>query len=218
MVLVFDYDGTLHDTAKLYGNAFRNAYADLVKDHYAPDRYYSDDYMARYLGLSPPAMWNAFMPELPEDVWKKASFKVRKGMISGIEEGKAVLYPGVKEMLDELKMNGYSMVILSNCYHAYLEAHRKYFELDRWFCGYYCSEDWDFALKEEILKGVMQDHPDERYLVIGDRDSDFKAGILNKVPVIGCAYGFGTEEELKMCDAVAHEPASLTRIIAEFYK
>ena len=216
MVIVFDHDGTLHDTAKLYGSAFRTAYADLVRDNYAPEHYYSDDYMARYLGLSPPVMWNNFMPELPEDVWRRASLKVREGMISGIENGKAALYAGVTDMLEELKRRGYHMVILSNCYHAYLEAHRRYFELDRWFCGYYCSEDWNFVPKEQIMKGIMQDYPDENYIIIGDRDSDFRAGIVNNVPVIGCAYGFGTEEEMKMCNAVVCDPASLPEIIAGF--
>ena len=105
MLLVFDYDGTLHDTAKLYGNAFREAYADLVRDHYAPDRYYSDSDMARYLGLSPPDMWHTFMPDLPEEVWKKASLKVREGMITGIENGKAVLYAGATDMLDKLNLD-----------------------------------------------------------------------------------------------------------------
>ncbi len=214
MVIVFDYDGTLHDTTRLYGNAFRAAYADLVKEGHAPEHYYSDSCMAQYLGLAPPVMWNTFMPGLSEAVWKKASLKVREGMISGIENGKAVLYTGVEDMLDELKRQGYRMVILSNCYHAYLEAHRRYFRLDRWFCGYYCSEDWGFAPKEEIVKGVIRDHPDPRYVVVGDRDSDFRAGIENGIPVVGCAYGFGTEEELKMCDAVADTPESLLGIIA----
>ena len=214
MLLVFDYDGTLHDTAKLYGNAFREAYADLVRDHYAPDRYYSDSDMARYLGLSPPDMWHTFMPDLPEEVWKKASLKVREGMITGIENGKAVLYAGATDMLDKLKGKGYRMVILSNGYHAYLAAHRNYFELDRWFDGYYCSEDWKFVPKEEIMQGIMRDYPDENYIIIGDRDSDFRAGIAINVPVIGCAYGFGTEEELAMCNAVADAPASIPGIIA----
>ena len=214
MVAVFDYDGTLHDTTRLYGNAFRSAYAELVKDGHAPDRYYSDSYMAQYLGLSPPVMWHTFLPALPEAVWKKASLKVREGMINGIEDGKAVLYAGVPEMLEELKRQGYTMVILSNCYHAYLAAHRKQFGLDRWFCGYYCSEDWGFVPKEEIMKGIIRDHPDTGYVVIGDRDSDFRAGIENHIPVIGCAYGFGTEEELKMCDAVADAPEAIPAMIA----
>lgn len=213
MVLVFDYDGTLHDTKHLYGAAFREAYQMLVDTGYAPDRYYSDDEMARYLGMSPPDMWHDFMPELPEAVWKNASLTVRKGMISGIEEGSAVLYPGVENVLDALSAEGHTLVILSNCYHAYLEAHRKYFGLDKWFCGYYCCEDYCFCPKEEIFRSVREDHPDTSYIVIGDRASDFRAGTENGVPVIGCSYGFGTDEELKMCDAVAADPQELPALI-----
>ena len=39
MVLVFDYDGTIHDTKRLYGSTFRNAYDDLVKAGYAAEQY-----------------------------------------------------------------------------------------------------------------------------------------------------------------------------------
>lgn len=213
MVLVFDYDGTLHNTAHLYGAAFRKAYETLVKDGYAPEHYYSDEYMARYLGLAPPVMWRTFMPELPAEIQKRTSLLVRQGMITGIEEGNASLYPGVTGVLDGLKAEGYKMVILSNCYNAYSEAHRRHFKLDRWFDDFYRSEEYGFIPKEEIFEHILLDHPDDAYIIIGDRDSDFRVGKEHGIPVIGCAYGFGTEEELKMCDAVAESPEDLPALI-----
>lgn len=216
MVLVFDYDGTIHNTKHLYGNAFRAAYEKLVKDGYAPEHYYSDDDMAQYLGLAPPVMWNTFMPELPSEIKQRSSFLVRQGMITGIENGKAVLYPGAAEVLNELKSEGYTMVLLSNCYVAYSEAHRKYFELDQWFDGFYRSEDYEFIPKEKIFEYIVRDFPDSSYIVIGDRDSDFRVGKEHGIPVIGCAYGFGTEEELSMCDAVASSPEDLPSLIHEY--
>lgn len=213
MVLVFDYDGTIHDTKRLYGSAFRDAYDGLVKAGYAAERYYSDDYMARYLGMSPPDMWRAFMPELPEEIRRQASEQVRCGMISGIKQGRAALYPEIPDVLDELLDKGYRMVILSNCYHAYLEAHRDCFGLDKWFDGFYCSEDYGFRPKESIFQDIVARYPGESFMIIGDRASDFKVGEVHDIPVIGCAYGFGTEDELKLCDAAAADPAALTALI-----
>ena len=48
MTLIFDYDGTLHNTAHLYGCAFRKSYQQLVKNGYAEKRYYSDKEMSKY--------------------------------------------------------------------------------------------------------------------------------------------------------------------------
>lgn len=92
-----DHDGTLHDTRRLYGDAFRTAYHGPVEAGHAPEHDYSDDGIASYLGLSPPEMLDRFMPESPEKVWKSASFKVRTGTIKSIEEGVAVLFPGVAD-------------------------------------------------------------------------------------------------------------------------
>ena len=43
MVLIFDYDGTLHNTKHIYGCAFRSAYDMLVKEGYAEERVYTDE-------------------------------------------------------------------------------------------------------------------------------------------------------------------------------
>ena len=81
MTLIFDWDGTLHNTLHLYGKAFRIAYRELVESGYAPPKYYSDEEMSQYLGMNAPDMWNAFMPELPQEVKKAASDQVGREMV-----------------------------------------------------------------------------------------------------------------------------------------
>ena len=68
MTLIFDWDGTLHNTLHLYGKAFRRAYEELVRFSCAPPRIYSDREVSIYLGMNAEDMWNAFMPELPQAV------------------------------------------------------------------------------------------------------------------------------------------------------
>ncbi|MBQ3969307.1 MAG: HAD family hydrolase [Clostridia bacterium] len=203
MTLVFDYDGTLHNTAHLYGCAFRTAYGELVEQGFAQPHYYTDEYMSRYLGMTAEQMWSEFMPQLPEEIKKSTAHKIGTEMVRQVYSGGAKLYDNAEKLLDRLADSGLTMVILSNCHHDYLEAHRRFFELDRWFVGYYCAEDYKNLPKEKIFEFIKNDHPDDNYVIIGDRLSDIKVGLVNNVPTVGCVYGFGSEEELEPSTAKA---------------
>ena len=216
MVLVFDYDGTLHNTAGLYGKAFRRGYAWLVKEGYAEDVYRSDEEMSKYLGMNPIDMWQTFMPDLPEDVRAHASAMVGAGMAEGVEKGDAVFFDHVTEVLEKLKEEGHILCILSNCRNTYMAAHRKYMHLDNWFDGFFPAEEYGYIPKEDIFKEIMKRYPGEKYVMIGDRDSDIKAGTENGIVTVGCAYGFGDREELGdatyMIDDIRELPALVERI------
>ena len=209
MFLIFDYDGTLHNTKHIYGCAFRSAYDMLVKEGYAEERVYTDEDVSKYLGVSAPDMWKDFMPQLADEVWQRASMIIGGEMIEGVLNGKAQLFDGITDMLDELKARGLKMAILSNCRHAYMDAHRKALGLDKWFDSYFCAEDYDFIPKEDIFPFIKEKYPDESFIMIGDRASDFRVGEVNGLKTVCCAYGFGTEEERKLCDIIVNSPKEL---------
>lgn len=201
MTLIFDWDGTLHNTLHLYGQAFRTAYGMLVQSGYAPEKQYSDREVSIYLGMNASDMWKVFMPELPQEIAQEASDLIGREMVTAIAQGKAVLYDGVPGVLEQLHTQGYTMVFLSNCKHAYQEAHRGYFNLDRWFSGYFCCEDYQNRPKEEIFPYIAAQFPGP-YLVIGDRKSDIQVAQVHGLKSIGCRYGFGAPEELCSADVV----------------
>lgn len=213
MTLVFDYDGTLHNTKHIYGCAFRKAYSMLVDEGYAEQRKYTDEDVSKYLGVNAPDMWNDFMPELPDEMKHKASMAIGSEMVEGVLGGRALLFKGITDVLTKLKRKGYRMLILSNCRHSYMEAHRKALDLDRWFEGYFCAEDYSFIPKEEIFYDIKNKYPDSKYIMIGDRGSDFRVGQLHGIKTIGCAYGFGTEAERKLCDITVNSPSELLEFL-----
>ena len=218
MTLVFDYDGTLHNTAHLYGCAVRKVLEGLREQGYRTPENCSDAELSRYLGVSAPEMWEDFLPELSEEKKLQAAKLVGAEMERGILSGNAELYPGIPEVLDVLQAAGYRMVILSNCGKDYLTAHRKQFGLDHWFSDYYSAGAYDYAPKEAIFQIICREHPDEQYLVIGDRYSDFRVGLVHGCPVIGCAYGFGTPKERSCCNAIAQAPEELAALIGQLEK
>mgnify|MGYP001489483243 CR=1 FL=1 len=50
--IIFDYDGTLHNSIKIYKPAFMTAYDYLVDNGYAKKREFSDQEISKFLGLS----------------------------------------------------------------------------------------------------------------------------------------------------------------------
>lgn len=199
--VVFDWDGTLHNTSKLYAESVRKAYSFLVEKKLATPRDLKEEELNKYLGMTAKDMWDDFMPGLEEGVRSKAEKIVGESMVSLVYSGAAELYDKVEPMLDELKAAGFKLMILSNCKMAYLDAHKEVFGLDKWFTDYYPAESYNFIPKEEILAEAMSRYPG-KYIVVGDRYLDIKAGNICKAYTIGCSYGFGSEDEFETADCV----------------
>lgn len=193
--LLFDYDGTLHDSAAIYPSAFRHMYQSMVEDGIALPRVWQDGEITKWLGFNAPDMWRDFMPSLSAKQADHYGSLIGQWMGQAIADGKASLYPHTEEVLDALKQRGYSLFLLSNCRASYLEAHRKAFRLDRFFDAYYPAQDYGFRPKADIFPFIQDQHPGS-FVVIGDRFHDMQLAQQNHLPAIGCRYGFGSDEEL----------------------
>lgn len=212
--VVFDYDGTLHDSLKIYAPAFRSCCKMIAKDGYIIKEDYSDDEIKRWIGMDVKTMWDTFMPDLPNEYKLKYSAFIGSEMLSLIKEGKAALYDGAEELLSKLKANGHKLIFLSNCKRSYMEAHINYFKLDKFFDGFYCTEDYDFSTKYEIFKNIKSAYSGN-FIIVGDRDSDMKVAEKHLIKAIGCTYGYGSKNELKTADYLANSPKEIIEYIKE---
>lgn len=216
MTLVFDFDGTLHDTAHVYANAVREVYPSLVEEGIAPARELTDDELSRFLGVTAQEMWRTILAcDIDAERLQEVISSVGVLMRAQIERGESRLYPGIAELLTDLKQRGHTLVLLSNCTEAYMASQKKAWKLDGWFSAYYCSETYGNIPKEEFFLSVMRDFPG-KYLVIGDREKDFRVGLVHGVPTIACCYGYGNESEWQLADYRAHSVDELASIIAGF--
>lgn len=194
--LIFDYDGTLHNSIKIYAPAFRKAYNYLIKKGLAKSKKFSDEEIARWLGFTAKDMWNRFMPKLSREEQYNCSNIIGNEMLDLINAGKAELYPNTRLILHELRSKGYNLIFLSNCKRSYMNAHRNQFQLDDFFAAYYCSEEFDFIPKHQIFN-CFKEEWDGEFIVIGDRFQDIKIATKNNLTSIGCCYGYGTTNEIK---------------------
>lgn len=206
--LLFDYDGTLHDSLAIYAPAVREAYDDLAARGLAAAGPPDPETIRQWVGLPPAEMWDRFQPDLSPSEKQACSARVGERMLELVREGRARLYDGVPEVLDHLKARGVRMLLLSNCPVSYLQAHTAQFGLERWFDGLYCGEQFGYRPKHAIFPELRDRWPGE-FLVIGDRAQDMEIALRNRQRAVGCLYGYGSPDELSGADWLARSPLDL---------
>lgn len=210
--IFLDYDGTLHESIKIYAPAFRKAYKFLVSSGYAKEKEFTDDEISYWLGFSSKDMWKKFMPDLDDFIKSEASRIIGKEMLNQITLGNASLYESSIETLQYLKNKGYKLVFISNCGFYYMESHRKYFKLDKYFIEMVCSEQYNFIPKHEILSKIKNKFENDM-VIVGDRSQDIESGKKNNIITIGCSYGYGENSELKQADYIINNILDLTKLL-----
>lgn len=192
--IYFDYDGTLHDSIKIYAPAFKKAYEFLVENNYAEPRLWRDEEIAKWLGYTSNEMWQNFMKDLEESARKEASSIIGKEMEKQIIGGNASLYDGALDVLKQLKNKGYNLIFLSNCSINYMELSSKVFNLELFFNDMICSEMFNFIPKHEILSKIKE-HYEMNQVIVGDRFHDIESAYKNNIESVFCQYGYGEKSE-----------------------
>lgn len=202
--LIFDYDGTIHESMRTYAPAFRDTMRWLADEGYIEPREYSDGEISQWLGFNSADMWGKFQPGLDPAIREEARIRLGNDMAERVENGEGALFSGAEKMLTELKENGHILIFLSNCRIHYMERHRRVFRLDRFFDYFYCCEEYDFIPKYQIFRLFSLQHTGQ-YIVIGDRFHDIETAAENGLKSIGCGYGYGMPEELTAADIIVSD-------------
>jgi phosphoglycolate phosphatase len=212
MNIIFDYDGTLHDTFRIYEPAFQAAYKMLVSEELAPERAFTPDEIKHWIGYNSHDMWNLFMPQLSEEKKAESSALVGRVMIEQVEAGNARLYDGALEVLSELRKRGHTLIFLSNCKEYYMQIHDRTFSLHDYFDEMYCAQTFGFKPKSEIFPIIAKKFTGD-FVAVGDRYNDIAMATENSFISIGCSYGFGSAEELAPATVRVSDPLEIISVI-----
>lgn len=193
--IIFDFDGTLHNTIKVYYPAFSEGVKILKDNGYAKDFELTEYNVKRFLGERPNFAYELLAPGADHDFKKKVMTLVGQKMDENIKNRVGNLYDGTEEVLEKLSKS-YDLYILSNCRESYLDQALDIYGIKKYFKKYYAAETFDFIPKDKIIKQERKNIREE-IIFVGDRHHDMEAARKNNLRSIFCTYGFGPEEEGK---------------------
>ena len=184
-LVVFDLDGTLHHTELAMSPAVARAVRDITGG--AEPSY---DLINSLYG-EPLEVFCSVLAGT-EDPAKICEFRERVQFhqaVTLVESG--ALYPGVQQMLEELKTNGFNLAVLSNAHRDYIVLVTETLGIRHCFVSLTgrSSEPSKAARLAKLGRGY------DITIMVGDRYHDIQAGLENAMPVIACSYGYGKDEE-----------------------
>ncbi|NVF10706.1 HAD family hydrolase [Anaerococcus sp. AGMB00486] len=185
MILVFDFDETLHQSDEIYKRAFYKTLNDnnIKSPSLNP---------LLYLGDPPRKIWDEFLDNSYDK--EKLMKETGNNMISLMPKyGK--LFENTEDVLKILNKK-YSIFICSSCTKAYINIAREIYNLDRYIESYLVGEDFSYKEKYQILYESINDD----FIMIGDRLSDIMAGFKNNQISIFANYGYSKENEGELSD------------------
>jgi len=209
--LLFDLDGTLTDPG--LGIVKGLEYALKHWNIEVSDR----DALYRFIG---PPLMDTFMSGYGfSEAEAVKAVSVYREYYSDIGLFENVVYPGVPELLKQLKAAGKTIVTATSKPEAFAVKILKHFGLD----GYFdfiggATFDSSRSKKGDVIAYVLRQcgvSDLSQAVMIGDRKHDIIGAKENGLDSIGVLYGYGNLEEMKEAGAthIAPKPEDILRIV-----
>lgn len=125
------------------------------------------------------------------------------------------IFPGLVEMLKELKRRKYHLSIVSNCQVGYIETFLEYYGLEEYMDDFE-SYGGTGRPKGENIRLVIERNQLDRAVYVGDTKGDYEAAKLAGVPFIHTRTGYGSlEEETPVVWELGQVPDMAEKILGE---
>ncbi len=198
--ILFDLDGTLSDPKQGICTCVQVALSKLGIEE--PDI----DKLVPFIGPPLRDSFKEFYGMSDEDAAKGVEYYRERYSTIGKFENE--LYPGIPELLKDLKKKDKYIAIASSKPTVFVEDILNHFEIREYFDLVVGSElDGSRDTKEAVLEYALQQmFPDseidyDETVMIGDRKFDIEAAHKFGIGNIGIGYGYGTKEELEEAGA-----------------
>ncbi len=197
--ILFDLDGTLTESGDGITRSVQYALEKIGKPE--PDV----EKLEVFIG---PPLKEQFMryAGINEEMAAQAvEFYRERYAITGIYENR--LYPGVEEMLAELKRKGYLLAVTSSKPEFFVMQILDYFRIYEYFDVIVGSEMGGKrskkaeVIEETLVRLKLQDHR-EQVIMVGDKEHDVFGAREAGLDCIAVTYGYGTSEEIEAAKPV----------------
>lgn len=190
-LIVFDWDGTLMDSAAAIVTAIQDASRDLGLT-------VPSDRQARYvIGLGLADALHHAVPDLSRDRYPEMVERYRHHYLSRDQE--LTLFQGVPELMMELREAGYALAVATGKSRLGLDRALKVSGLGGLFHATRCADECHSKPHPQMLLELMDEFAAsaERTLMIGDTTHDLQMAANAGTGAIGVTYGAHVPEELQ---------------------
>jgi phosphoglycolate phosphatase-like HAD superfamily hydrolase len=175
-LVVFDVDGTLHDTFAWWAPVIRQGLQRFALLHGIDLPMPGDREAEAVVGMKDAGVWAPFLPEAHKHRWQELRSVVVPMEVHEVSRGVDYLFAGVRPLLLHLRALGVKVALASNCRTMYMGAMQT-------GQGLAALTDWQFCLdspgvqhKVDMLRLAQQAAGGARRVVmVGDREPDHEA-------------------------------------------
>lgn len=188
--VIFDVDGTLWDPADLVAEAWNGAAAEFNIPQEKP---ITGTELKSLFGKPMDVFMNGVFPGLSEELQEKVyDFTANLEDEILAKNTKDLLYPGVREMLEELA-KVQKIYIVSNCQCGYIETFMRTHNLEQYVTDIECYGN-TLLSKGENIRLIMERNNIQNAIYVGDTQGDCDAATYAGLPFVYVTYGFGKAE------------------------
>jgi len=182
-LIVFDWDGTLLDSAGGIVESIQEAARDLRLP--VPAR----ETASHVIGLGLHDSLRTAVPTLPEDQYREFAEAYRRHFLA--RQGAMVLFPGVRELLQDLHATGYQLAVATGKSRRGLEHALESTALRRYFAASRCADETNPKPHPAMLLELMAQlaAAPGQVLMIGDTSHDLEMARSAGVDAVAVTYG-----------------------------
>ena len=197
-LLVFDWDGTLMDSAAHITQCMQAAARDLETDEPSTAQVHA------IIGLGMDQATRALFPGC-DDVFVKAFRDRYREHFFATAAASSDFFAGAKEAIAKLHEAGYLLAVATGKSRRGLDAVFNGTGIGRFFHTSRCADETESKPDPLMLNQILQelDIAAEQALMIGDTVFDLEMARSAGVPSLGVSYGVHDVVDLKGCDPVA---------------
>jgi phosphoglycolate phosphatase len=182
-LIVFDWDGTLMDSTVGITASIQEAARDLGLA--APDR----ERASHVIGLGLIEALRAAVPELPQERYAEFAEAYRRHFRARQDD--MALFPGVREMLEELRARGHRLAVATGKSRRGLSHQLGLTGLGELFSASRCADETSPKPHPAMLIELMRELAVQRHELVMIGDTSHDLGMAQSAGVDAVAVGYG---------------------------
>ena len=202
MLIIFDLDGTLFQTAICDINAVHKLF-----DEYGLSRIDEREITAG-IGKKTADFLGGILPD--SNLLEQACERFRELEQLEVKE-RGMLFPDISKMLQELRDKGHSLSICSNGSLKYIMLVLECTGIVEYFDNIKSAKY--IGSKTKAVQQLLMET--KNAVMVGDTISDFCAAQENQIPSIGVAYGYGNPIDLKQVTFIAYNTMQICEFVQQ---